>query len=241
MIKMKRPPPRFCMIGVTRRANSQAPNTLVLKWESSLSLSISARRPARCVPALLTTMSMPPKILATPSTSAATSSGSRRSAAKPFATGELSVATAPASLSLSRPQTATVQPSAASFCATERPMPLVPPVMSAILPVSPRFMTLLGAPSAEHVAVIAAVDADRAAGDEAGAIGHQVSDKIGHLVRPAGAPERVGAGETGRSGGPVDASVAHFLVDQRGQQLRLDILRAHGVDADVVARHGIGD
>ena len=74
-----------------------------------------------------------------------------------------------------------------------------------------------------------------------GAIGHQERDEVGDLLRRAGAAQRIGAREAGRRGRAIDAALAHLLGDQRGQQVGLDVLRAHGVDADVVARDRIGD
>ena len=56
-------------------------------------------------------------------------------------------------------------------------------------------------------------------------------------VRPSGLDAR----EAGRRGGPIDAALAHLPGDQRGQQLELDVLRTDRVDADVVARHRVGD
>src|SRR4249920_3927732 len=89
----------------------------------------------------------------------------------------------------------------------------------------------LHAISPEYVAVIAAIDAHRAAGDESGTIGNEECHEIGNLVRPTGAAKRVCAGEPCRRCRAIDAALAHLLLDQRCKQFRFDILRAYRVDA----------
>src|SRR3954469_17137324 len=49
--------------------------------------------------------------------------------------------------------------------------------------------------STENVTVIAAVDADRAAGSEVGTVRQQKRDEVCDFIRSAGAPERIGARE----------------------------------------------
>src|SRR5215510_7922151 len=93
--------------------------------------------------------------------------------------------------------------------------------------------------SPEYIAMIAAVDADRAAGDEAGAIRDQKSDQIGDFFRLPGATERIGASESCARCRAIDATLAHLFLDQRRQQFGFDVLRTHRVDANVVTRHGI--
>jgi hypothetical protein len=61
-------------------------------------VATSSIRPAMCVPALLTTMSIAPKARTTSSTSAAMSSGLQMSATNPFASTEPKVAIAASSL-----------------------------------------------------------------------------------------------------------------------------------------------
>ena len=186
MMTMKRPPPCLRMIGVTQRASSQAPSTLVLKCRSKSALAISASRPGRCVPALLTTMSMPPKALTTLSTSDATSAGSQISATKPLAVGDFSAASAASSSGAITAADGDIaafggQPlrdakaDAAGAAGDQRGLG--------------RQSEIHAASSTENVAVIAAVDADRAAADKARAIRHQERHQIGDLVRPAGAAQ----------------------------------------------------
>jgi len=95
--------------------------------------------------------------------------------------------------------------------------------------------------SPEYVAVIAAIDTHRAAGDESGAIRDEERDQISNLARPPGAPKRVRAREPCRRCCAIDAALAHLLLDQRCKQFGFDILRAHRIDADVVASDGIGN
>src|SRR6185436_10954136 len=194
-----------------------------------------------CVPALLTTMSRPPKASTVRSTSALTSRATRMSALTPTASiaDPTSSSTAAPSMVSLRPQIATLQPSSPSRRAMARPMPLVAPLTSAALPVNPRSISPHFA-STENVAVIAAIDAHRAAGHEPGAVGHQVRHQVGHLLGPAEAAQHVGAGEAGRRRGAVHPALAHLLVDQGGEQLGLDVLGADGVNADVVPGQRIG-
>src|SRR5215207_4338835 len=99
-----------------------------------------------------------------------------------------------------------------SRLAMARPMPLVPPVTSATFPDSPRSM---GQTSAEHVTMITTVDADRAAGGEVGAIGGQKCDQVCDLLGRSGAAQWIRTRETRGRGRPIDATLAHFLGDQR--------------------------
>src|SRR5882724_8094380 len=96
------------------------------------------------VPALLTRMSRPSKAEATRAQARSTSEALETSAAIASAFTRCDVAISPASRSArarSRATIATSTPSAASARATARPMPTLPPVMTARLPLSSRSMS----------------------------------------------------------------------------------------------------
>ena len=179
-ITMKRPPPCRRMCGATQRASSQGPTTLVWKCRSSTSVATSSMRPADVRAGIahhdvdaaerLDDVARPAR---------RRRRGLQMSATKPLRAGRASRPRRRACRARGRRSRSGSLPRA-SRCAIARPMPLVPPVISAVLPESPRSM----AASTEHVAVIAAVDADRAAGGEVGAVGHQERDEVGDLLRP---------------------------------------------------------
>src|SRR6266478_4473103 len=96
------------------------------------------------VPALFTRMSMPSKAAATRAQARSTSEALETSAAIASAFTPCDAAISPASRSArtrSRATIATSTPSAASARATARPMPTLPPVMTARLPLSSRSMS----------------------------------------------------------------------------------------------------
>src|SRR5438477_2962750 len=109
------------------------------------SLRVSSTPPG-AEPALLTKMSMRPKCFCAPSTKALASASLVRSAGIASALRPLALRISSAvfsSGSLRRAQIATSQPSRASAAAMPLPMPSLPPVMHAILPLSCRSMALL--------------------------------------------------------------------------------------------------
>ena len=112
----------------------------------SMSCSKFARQSASVRPlppeTLETMLSMPPKASAEASTQAFSASPSPTSTAWPKAVTPLADSAATASFTWSslRAQMATLQPSSASASAMARPMPRLPPVMSALLPFSCKSM-----------------------------------------------------------------------------------------------------
>src|SRR5215216_4636234 len=120
---------------------------------------------------------------------------------------------------------ATLQPSSASFSAIASPMPLLPPVMRATFPFSPRSMTA----STEDVAVVTAVNTDCTAGDEVRPVRNHEGHEIGDFLDRAGPAERQRAREAGGCGGAIDIVLLHLPRDHAVQQVGLDVLRAHRV------------
>ena len=129
------------MRGVTSRATRKYPVRLVSTTARNPSTGTS-QKPRGCVmnrgltvrmpiPALFTSMSIPPSRAHAWSTAAATDDSSRTSSSMPTAPGSVA-ATAPAR-SPDRPVSATVAPAAARADAMASPSPLVPPVTSTFI------------------------------------------------------------------------------------------------------------
>ena len=144
------PPPRRFMWG-TASFDARTAGMSVWSIASCQSASVVAiRSPPRARPTLFTRMSRPPNRATVWSTSAATPSAVATSActAKTRA-GSPQADPTSASASASRPgvraQSATRQPSRASAVALASPRPRLEPVMMAILSVSSRFISTLGA------------------------------------------------------------------------------------------------
>ena len=106
---------------------------------------VSAESPTASALTLQTSASMPPSAAALADTHAASAGPSATSSARPKAWTPVafSAATVASTSSALRAQTETLAPSAAKASATARPMPLVPPVTRARLPLSPRSMSVL--------------------------------------------------------------------------------------------------
>src|SRR5882724_6663382 len=115
---------------------------------------VSAVSPTASALTLQTMVSMPPSSAAAPSIQPFSASGSATSTAlphdlTPFA--ERLFTTLPTSSAL-RAQIATLAPSAANSSAIASPMPLLPPVTSALLPFNPKSMvaSVAGAAAYSH-------------------------------------------------------------------------------------------
>ena len=135
-IMLMRPPPRFFMCGTARRVQRMAPNTLSSMSSDHILSSISRKLPRCEVPALLSRMSMPPNCLTTASKKRSMSAGLRMSGrnCQHFAAELADFCCGVIQLFLPRAQMATLAPSRASCTAVARPMPSLPPVITAILP-----------------------------------------------------------------------------------------------------------
>ena len=135
--------PRFCWMKcfAASRPMSMAPVTLVVNTASKLARSISTSFLKTPNPALLTRMSRCPNAFRTSRIVRSTSASLATSARMGDAFNDLA---ASASFRSSRPVIATLAPESASIFAVEYPIPLLPPVTSAvafcrfIFPVPPR-------------------------------------------------------------------------------------------------------
>src|SRR5262245_54257281 len=137
---------------------------------------VSAESPTASALTLHTSASTPPSACALPLTQPASAAGSATSTAAPYALTPFafSEATAAPTSSALRAQIETFAPSAAKPSAIARPMPLLPPVTSARLPLSPRSISFLlvavglDTPNRPRRSMAAWHDRDGAAVDEGG-------------------------------------------------------------------------
>src|SRR5688572_15059508 len=126
------PPPARFMCGYAACEATKALVRFVSSTSFHSSSEYSSGRLRTLMPALLTRISRRPSRFAASSTIARQLASSFRSASSATAPGRL--CSAAAFLALSRPAIATLAPAAASPCAMARPMPPLPPVTSAVLP-----------------------------------------------------------------------------------------------------------
>src|SRR5271157_3324117 len=171
------------------------------------------------VPALLMRMSAPPNSRLTSAIRSSVPCRIATSQATPSARTPKALAMRPASArtrSTPRAAMTSLTPSAASPSAIASPMPTLPPVMTATLPLSPRSMVFLSP------AGVAAVRQHDRAGHQARGVGGEKQHDRGDLVRFSHARHRRA----------LDPGVEHRRVGlgPRGQR-RVDISRRDRVDA----------
>src|SRR5262245_45664346 len=137
---MMRPPPRCFMCGITSRHIRTAPITLRSKSACQASSPTFSNGAAAEVPALLRRMSTPPNCRTVAFTTASQSAGRDTSAARGKSSAPVVLrmsSAARSSTSLRRAHMVTLAPGRAKRSAAARPMPSLPPVTIAILPLSP--------------------------------------------------------------------------------------------------------
>src|SRR5512132_1239162 len=132
------------IVGSTAFIIVKKPNTLSRNCRSRISSVVLSTVPRKCVPALLTRMSMRSNVCSTVSMNFLTAFSSVTSvgtpSTRPFFDNSATAASSCAALRL---QIATAQPSSRSTCATALPIPREPPVTTATLPLKPSCIAFL--------------------------------------------------------------------------------------------------
>src|SRR6266436_2959104 len=138
LILMMSPPPCRIIDWTTARETRNTLFRFVFRTRSHSSSLFSCAGPKSPMPALLTRIPIGPSFVSVAETNFPTSSARVTSAVcqKTLLVSPCSASAVARSFSLSRPQMATSAPSSASFIAIARPIPRLPPVTSATLPIS---------------------------------------------------------------------------------------------------------
>src|SRR5688572_24302560 len=123
---------------------------------------------------------------------------------------------------------ATSAPARASSRAISRPMPLLPPVTSAVRPASGEG-SIAGGTAWLLAHAPAAVDQQRRAGDEGGFVARQIEHRRGDLFRPAHAADGLRAGHL-----TVGGLGIRVFLQPRLDERRFDASRADAIHPDAV-------